>query len=298
MRILFRRRLFVVSLFAIVLVFLAVARASALPAIWVVETPTSKVYLFGTVHVLKPGMSWHSAVIDAAMAESQDLWIEVADAGDVAAILPSLRQLGFDSAHPLSTKMSQPDVAALDQRAKELGLSGEARFEPMRPWLVILMLEVVPALHAGYSPTSGADLNVKSVFMDARKPLHGLETMDQQMHFMADVPEDQQVANLHKFLTSVGSKSTSTTVLDDIVTTWYNGDVDHMASYADAYAKLDPTFADTILTQRNANWAKQIVDILKQPGVSFIAVGALHLAGAQSVLADLEKLGYHARRIQ
>jgi uncharacterized protein YbaP (TraB family) len=32
--------------------------------------------------------------------------------------------------------------------------------------------------------------------------------------------------------------------------------------------------------------------------VSFIAVGALHLAGAQSVLADLEKLGYHARRVQ
>ena len=87
------------------------------------------------------------------------------------------------------------------------------------------------------------------------------------MRFLADIPEDQQVANLHKFLTSIGSASTSTKVIDDIITTWYDGEVDRIASFADAY-------------------------------VSFIAVGALHLAGTQSVLADLEKLGYHARRIQ
>jgi uncharacterized protein YbaP (TraB family) len=298
MRILFRRRFAAISLLAITLALLAVTRASALPAVWVVETPTSKVYLFGTVHVLKPGMSWHTAVIDAAIAESQDLWIEVADADDVGAMLPSLRQLGFDPAHPLSTKISQADVAALDQRAKELGLPGESRFEPMQPWLVLVALETIPALHAGYSPTSGADFNVKSIFTDAHKPVHGFETIDQQMRFLADVPEDQQVGNLHKFLTSIGSASTSTKVIDNIITTWYGGDVDRIASYADAYAKLDPTFADTILIQRNANWAKQIADILKQPGVSFIAVGALHLAGTQSVLADLEKLGYHARRIQ
>ncbi len=86
--------------------------------------------------------------------------------------------------------------------------------------------------------------------------------------------------------------------MDDIVIAWYNGDVDRMASYADAYARLDPTFSNTILTERNASWAKQIADRLKEPGVSFVAVGALHLAGAQSVLADLEKLGYHARRVQ
>jgi uncharacterized protein len=298
MRILLRSRLLAVSLLAIMLASLAVTRASALPAIWVVETPTSKVYLFGTVHALKRGMSWHSAVIDAAIAESQALWIEVANTDDVAAILSPLRQLGFDSAHPLSTKISQADVSALDQRAKELGLPGESRFEPMRPWLVILTLEAIPMLHAGYSPTSGADLNVKGVFTDAHKPVHGFETIDQQMHFLADVPEDRQVANLHKFLASIGSTSTSATVIDDIVTTWYDGNVDRLASYADAYAKLDPTFADTILIQRNTNWAKQIADILKQPGVSFIAVGALHLAGAQSVLSDLEKLGYHARRVQ
>ncbi len=86
MKILLRRWVVVVTIVTLALVLLAVARASAVPAIWVVETPTSKVYLFGTVHGLKPGMSWHSAVMDAALAESRDLWIEVANADDVAAI--------------------------------------------------------------------------------------------------------------------------------------------------------------------------------------------------------------------
>ena len=298
MRIPFRSRVVAASFIAITFVLLAVTRATALPAIWVVETPTSKVYLFGTVHALKPGMSWHSAIIDAAIAESQTLWIEVANADDVAAIFPSLRQLGFDPTHPLSTKISQADVSALDKRAKELGLPGESRLEPMRPWLVILTLEAMPALHAGYSPTSGADFDVKSVFTNAHKPVYGFETIDQQLHFLADIPEDQQVADLHRLLTSVGGTSGSTKIVDDLVTTWYDGDVDHLASYADAYAKLDPTLAHTILIQRNSTWAQQIAGVLKQPGVSFVAVGALHLAGAQSVLTDLEKLGYHARRIQ
>ena len=168
----------------------------------------------------------------------------------------------------------------------------------MRPWCLSAMLVVLPMMHGGYSSASGADLNVRSVFTNAHKPVHGFETMDQQLHFLADMPEAVQVAQLHRLLTSTGSSSTSTAAIDDLVALWYNGDVDRIASVADAYSKLDPTVSNTILVQRNANFAKQIADMLQQPGVSFVAVGALHFAGAQSVLADLEKLGYNARRIQ
>jgi hypothetical protein len=298
MRVLFLRRVVAVSSLAIALALFGVARASALPAVWVVETPTSKVYLFGTVHVLKPGMTWHSAVMDAALAESQDLWLEIANPNDQAGLLSSMRDLCLDPAHPLSTQISTADVALLDQRVKAFGLPGESSLESMRPWCLSAMLVVLPMMHGGYSAASGADLDVRSVFTNAHKPVHGFETMDQQLHFLADMPEAEQVAQLHRRLTSTGSSSTSTAAVDDLVASWYNGDVDRVALVADAYAKLDPTLSSTILVQRNANFAKQIAGMLQQPGVSFVAVGALHFAGAQSVLADLEKLGYHARRIQ
>jgi uncharacterized protein YbaP (TraB family) len=300
MRIPFLRRVVAVSSLAIALVLFGVARASALPALWVVETPTSKVYLFGTVHALKPGMTWHSAVMDAALAESQDLWLEIANPNDTAGLLSSMRDLCLDPAHPLSTQISTADVALLDQRVKSLGLSGESSLESMRPWCLSAMLVVLPMMHGGYSAASGADLNVRSAFTNAHKPVHGFETMDQQLHFLADMPEAEQVAQLHRLLASTGSSSSSTptAAVDDLVALWYNGDVDRIASVADAYARLDPTVSSTLLVQRNANFAKQIADMLQQPGVSFVAVGALHFAGAQSVLADLEKLGYQAHRIQ
>ena len=52
---------------------------SAAPALWVVKGPVGKVYLFGTVHLMRDGAQWRSPELSAAMDESQDLYLEIAD---------------------------------------------------------------------------------------------------------------------------------------------------------------------------------------------------------------------------
>ncbi|MET0667568.1 MAG: TraB/GumN family protein, partial [Methyloceanibacter sp.] len=49
---------------------------------------------------------------------------------------------------------------------------------------------------------------------------------------------------------------------------------------------------------RNKNWAGWISERMKQPGVVFIAVGAGHLAGADSVQAQLKAYRLKARRVK
>jgi len=61
------------------------APAAAEPALWKLTGPHATVYLFGTVHFLKPGTQWRSPKIDAAFASASTLWEELADAGDLAA---------------------------------------------------------------------------------------------------------------------------------------------------------------------------------------------------------------------
>ncbi|MDP9018958.1 MAG: TraB/GumN family protein [Candidatus Eremiobacteraeota bacterium] len=274
----------------------SVGTALADPALWVVETPNAKVYLFGTVHVMKPQLMWHSTNLDKALADSGDLWLEVANADDVAAAAPLVRSLGMDATHPLSTKLSAPDLARVDKAAKLLGAPGEAPFEPFRPWFASVTFSMLPLIRSGYDPKSGIDIQLKSAFDAKKKPVHGFETLEQQLHFFADLPTDQQVAMLDATLDQV---ETTSTMLDGLVNAWSTGDVDRFASLTEAgMFKSVPGLYDTLVVRRNADWAQQIQQRLKEPGTSFMAVGAAHLAGTQSVQADLEKLGYHVRRIQ
>ena len=47
--------------------------AAADPAMWVVKDADSTVYLLGTIHVLKPGVSWRSEKLDAALTALRQL---------------------------------------------------------------------------------------------------------------------------------------------------------------------------------------------------------------------------------
>jgi len=65
--------------FAATLFVGATASAMAAPALWVVQSNTGKVYLFGTVHLLRDGTPWRSPEMEAAIKASQDLYLEIAD---------------------------------------------------------------------------------------------------------------------------------------------------------------------------------------------------------------------------
>jgi uncharacterized protein YbaP (TraB family) len=59
----------------------------------------------------------------------------------------------------------------------------------------------------------------------------------------------------------------------------------------------DQVIYDAMLTNRNINWAGQIQTLLDGSGTVFIAVGAAHLAGADSVQAQLAQRGITAERV-
>jgi uncharacterized protein YbaP (TraB family) len=281
-------------------VFVAIAAAttraaSASPALWLVESAHAKVYLFGTIHVLRPAQQWHSPTLDAAIAQSDDLWLEVPDADDPAAAMPLIATIGLDPDHPLSTKLTPTDLARVDAAAKEMGAS-EASIDMFRPWLAGMTLEIAPLMRAGYDAKSGVDLQLKGAFVARGKPVRGFETIEQQMHFFADLPPREEIAFLDSTLDSLGSSAPS---VDTLVTQWANGDVDKLAATENGDDLRNSTaLYTTLVVSRNAAWARRLDELLRGSGVHFVAVGAAHLAGPQSVQADLEKLGYRVRRMQ
>jgi uncharacterized protein YbaP (TraB family) len=271
-------------------------KVSATPAIWRVKGAHGTVYLFGTIHVMKPDVDWQTAKVRAAFAASDAVYVEVANLDDKTAGLPLAAQFGLDMAHPLSTKIGKDDVGLLDAAAKGMGLPGESTFEPMQPWLVTMTVGVMPMLKAGYDPASGVDVVLLKQARDAGKKIVGLETMEQQLHFVADEPQAEQVEMLHKELTEIEK---NTAEMADMVAAWERGEVTKIGAIENGEMKTK--YAEeykTLVVDRNTKWAVTLDGLLKDPatGTVFVAVGAAHLAGDDSVIEMLKKDGWKVER--
>ncbi len=271
------------------------AAASGSPALWVLRDADSTIYLFGTVHLMRPDVAWSTPVVTEAFNASDELWLELEDPGDQAAAAPLVMQLGISPQTPLSSLLTDEEFAELDRAAQTLGLTGAA-MNPMRPWLAALTLSVAPLTQAGYDPASGIDMVLRAQAIEAGRPVRGLETMEQQFRFFAGMPDETQVQFLRETLAGFDS---AVAMIDQLAGHWAAGDPDALYGLGGAEMKTTyPDLYDVILTNRNADWANQIAEEMEGSGAVFIAVGALHLAGPDSVQAQLAARGITAERIQ
>jgi len=138
------------------------------------------------VHLLAKDLEWRTPQLNAAVASSQTLWLEVIGADDPKVVQPILTELGIDAAHPLSSKLSKEQLGKLDTEAKSFNMS-EAMLEPMRPWLASLTLGVAPLLQSGADPNSGVESILTAEFKKNQRQVAGFETVSQQFHFFAHI---------------------------------------------------------------------------------------------------------------
>jgi uncharacterized protein YbaP (TraB family) len=272
---------------AFVLCF-AIFSAQAEPAMWVIRDNDSTIYLIGTLHLLKHDSEWNSEKVRKTVGESTELWLEIADLDNQAGAQALIAKHGMDSDKPLSKKLNEAQRKKLAKIATTYGFPA-AKLEPMQPWLAAVLLGTMPLVKAGYDPKAGIDRVLRAQAVGESDQIMGFETVDAQVRMMADLPEAVQVAFLAETL---GDVEEGLELLDKIAKAWMDGDTETIARLGVTEMKREaPAAYKKLLVDRNVAWSDQIVEILKGSGVVQIAVGALHLAGPDSVQAQLEKRG-------
>ena len=88
------------------------------------------------------------------------------------------------------------------------------------------------------------------------------------------------------------------TEMSEMVDDWAKGDPDKLAALLNDNLKDSPEVTKVLLYDRNQRWAGWIKNRLATPGTVFIAVGAGHLAGAKSVIADLQAMKVKVERVK
>nr|WP_245198630.1 TraB/GumN family protein [Sphingopyxis italica] len=265
------------------------------PALWVVRDEDTTIYLFGTVHVLKPGLSWFDEAVKTAFDKSDQLMLEIVLPEDQAEMVKVMMPLAIDqSGRTLSSRLKPEQLAAYQAAMASVGLPA-AQFDMFEPWFPAITLSVLPLTKLGYDPEQGAEKQLTGFAKAVSKPVAGLETLPEQLGFFDTLPETQQVAFLNavvKDLDQLGPQ------LDKMVLLWAKGDPDGLAVAMNESLAATPELAKTLLWDRNARWADKLKARMDHPGTVFVAVGAGHLAGQHSVQDYLKERGLTVKRVE
>lgn len=278
----------------IALLLLLPDAALADPALWVVKDADTTIYLFGTMHLLPKDADWRSPALNRALADSQTLYVELTD-DSPANIAGLVLRLGMDAAHPLTRQISESEAQRLRMLANKAGVPGGMQtLNIMRPWLAALTLSLAPLKNAGMDPEQGVDEQLKAQMIAEHKPVIGLESAEKQIHLLADMPRALELGLLRS---SMRDADQGTIKLGQMIAAWIAGDPDTIDRVGIAEMRTqEPRLYQVMLVQRNQAWATRIAALLLQPGTIFIAVGAAHLAGPDSVQVQLRKMGVEVVR--
>ncbi len=267
----------------------------ARPAMWKIADKDTTIYLFGTFHLLPQGEDWRTPAFDKALASSDELVMEIPNIDDANALAGALVKLGIKSDLPPLVERVPPEKrAALKAMIAESGVP-EMALDRMKTWAAALILEGVLFKRLHLDPNAGVEVSLIGPWRKTGKPLEGLETAEQQFGLfdhLSDKAQSDLLSGEVSDLEKAGPQFAA------MVHAWSNGDVAGIGRTFNDDMKDSPELMKALLADRNARWAEWLKARMDKPGTVFVAVGAGHLAGKDSVENMLAAKGLKVTRVQ
>lgn len=265
----------------------------AKPALWKVADEDTTIWLFGTIHILPAGIDWYSGPVAKAFESADTLVTEIVEADDPA-VAAKVGQIALSSP-PRNLREQLPAEVRKDYEAALTKLEMPvSAFDANDPWYAAVVLSTLPVMKEGYDPTHGVETLLTAKAKAKSLPQLGLETTEQQLGLFDTLPAETQVTYLDEVLESFPKIGTEIRAMIDA---WKDGKADELAKLMNE-DESDPLLMKVLLVDRNKAWAQWIARRLEQPGTVFMAVGAGHLAGGESVQAQLAAAKIKARRVR
>jgi len=272
------------------------AEVTARPALWRISAEGRQAYLFGTIHALPRDVSWLSPQVQRAVAGSDRLVLEVTGLDEERRSGATFQRLGRSPGlPPVASRLGRADATHFlaIQRRHASALKSLDGYES---WAAALLLNAAASSDLGLSSGNAGEAVLAERFTAAHKPVSGLETIQGQLGLFDTLPEADQRMLLTQ---AVREADDARKLYADLLRAWARGDVDGLERRFLAPLASAPGLRHVLLDDRNRRWATKIdADLRRAPGTAFIAVGAGHLLGRDSLQARLAERGWRIERIQ
>ncbi|MDX1346003.1 MAG: TraB/GumN family protein [Sedimenticolaceae bacterium] len=270
---------------------------NANPAMWLAEDDDSKVYLFGSIHVLPEGVRWYTPAIASAFENAEELVIEsmaadsmgdngISDYIDARALLPE--------GQTLDELLSPGDYARLQELITVLGLD-EYQVSRMQPWLLRIVLTSEIFERSGMERTLGVDNLFEQTALRREMKISALETPTEAMMTLAEYPLEVQVKQLSESLNMTAGDAENGD-FSGLLVSWAMGDVDRNARLI--AASMSPLTYRNVVVERNRKWLPRLEGYLSKPQQTMVVVGNAHLVGKGNLIDMLRHRGHSVSRIQ
>jgi uncharacterized protein YbaP (TraB family) len=267
---------------------------SGSPPLWQLKGRNNSVYLLGSVHVLRDDTQPLASSITRAYQDADIVYMEVdlddLDPMEVQQFTLSNGVLPPDQS--LASLLGEARYSKAKSEAEKLGLDLDLLAQ-LEPWVVALSAIQAQVLRLGLDPDSGIERRLARDAARDQKEIRGLETVGDQLGIFDRLPLDRQQDFL---LMSLEEAIELPTTIDDMIGAWSQGDVERLAAMMSEEFKDFPELYQPLVVDRNRNWTRQIIELLDDDADYLVVVGALHLAGADSVIEMLRGQGHRAQR--
>lgn len=265
------------------------------PAIWLLADDDTKIYLFGTLHMIPRSLVWRSQRLERVIEEADELVMELDEREAQAAIPEVYGRMILGKNVPLVERVSPQRRQVLRRLMTRMGLPIDG-LDGLQTWAAAMALAVPEAArrsgrNGGLEDWSGVEEVLDAEFLRRERPVSGIETPAQQLGFFSGLPQSVQRALLEQTIDAIASGAMPTDPEDS---DWVSGNVEAIAREMEI---LPPEVFTALLTNRNRAWTRWLVERLDRPGTILFAVGAGHLAGRDSVQSMLEARGLRVTRI-
>lgn len=237
------------------------------PAMYVVRDADTTIFLFGSFHALDSNRDWFSNRIRGAFESSDELVLET--------IVPK------DPTIPLIARQTFP--------ARSITTSAS--------FLATTRMAISAGRSQGLQVANGADMVLRNTAEAEGKQVDALETLESQLQMFAQMPPASSRAAPPAGPENGGPPDNLSTTMVAMQAAWKRGDHAVFARMLDQMRRNAPVTYKLMFVDRNARWADWIAGRLQSPGIVFVAVGAGHLAGRDSVLVRLAEQGVESTRL-
>jgi uncharacterized protein YbaP (TraB family) len=238
------------------------------PAMFVVRDADTTIYIFGTFHALDGQSQWFGDQVRDAFEQSNELVLETL----VPEAPAQLAQFGPGFRPPSVT--------------------------PSASFLATTRMAISAGRAQGMQVGNGADMVLRHVAEAEGKPVEGLETLQSQLDMFNRMPPSPG-----RNAPQAGQPGPASPMdglskaMADMQSAWKRGDQSVFVGMLDQLDRASPDTYRMMFTERNARWADWIRARMQAPGTVFVAVGAGHLAGKDSLLVRLAERGIPSQRI-
>jgi uncharacterized protein YbaP (TraB family) len=253
-----------------------------------VQKDNQTVYLLGSIHIGDTTIYPLNQKIDVAFEEADRLAVEIniEDIDETEASQTMMQQGLYQDGTTLSTVVEEEVFNDTVGYLSDLGLN-EEMINQFQPWFITMMLSEVALGKSNLTSENGVDKHFITRANEKKLPIISLESVESQIASISSAPVEEQIESLEITLDSMDIYEEE---LTQLIRVWRSGSIDVIAQLRDLSEGSDQLAMD----ERDLLMTDKIEGFLnaKDGETYFVVVGALHLAGENSIVDLLETRGY------